>query len=298
MDENQQLPEGESFSNDPEENLRMENEFLKLKIMAESGGVFGEDKSDIPPDIINEWLKNVIEYEKNYAHASEMKVKDILKAPSFKKEEDLDDQSFLKAWEQLCELLESHNLNVDFIRPRNDRFKYNFIVGELFEHETTFIPSPGMVTNFIYEEFHPDHELDITNRTNDFFRGFFKRSLPQFASHYLEDELIRPDGTKQALSELVKEFELLYEEVPAFENTSFEIVEIDFQLSLQSEREDGTDGMMGFSEGAVKYDMIFRNGERKEIDGTFKLYMNCRFGWWNIYYFYLAGFNNFSEWEG
>jgi hypothetical protein len=49
-----------------------------------------------------------------------------------------------------------------------DRFKYNFIIKEMFEHESAFMPVNGMITGFLYEEFHPDHELEITELTNRF----------------------------------------------------------------------------------------------------------------------------------
>jgi predicted Ser/Thr protein kinase len=42
----QNLPE--KFSDDPEENLRIENEILKLKMQAESGAYFGGNAKDLP----------------------------------------------------------------------------------------------------------------------------------------------------------------------------------------------------------------------------------------------------------
>ena len=59
-----ELPEEEKFSDDPEENLRMQNDFLKMKMMAESGAFFGGE-GGLPADIENQFLKNIMEFEKN-----------------------------------------------------------------------------------------------------------------------------------------------------------------------------------------------------------------------------------------
>ena len=62
MKKQEQNGEPGNFTNDPEEDLRMENELLKLKMQAERGGVFvgGED---IPPEIENDWLQNILRFE-------------------------------------------------------------------------------------------------------------------------------------------------------------------------------------------------------------------------------------------
>ena len=62
MNINNELPDEEKFSDDPEENLHLQNEFLKLKMMAESGAYFG-GSGNLPPEIENQFLNNIIEFE-------------------------------------------------------------------------------------------------------------------------------------------------------------------------------------------------------------------------------------------
>ena len=54
-----------------EENLRTENEFLKMKLMLEHGGQFGEldedGNTDLPPEIENEFLNSVMAFEKQFS---------------------------------------------------------------------------------------------------------------------------------------------------------------------------------------------------------------------------------------
>ncbi|HEY5368676.1 MAG TPA: hypothetical protein VIJ75_06765 [Hanamia sp.] len=64
MNEENNLPEEEKFSDDPEENLRLQNDFLEMKMMAESGAWFGGE-GGLPPEIENQFLKNVMEFEKS-----------------------------------------------------------------------------------------------------------------------------------------------------------------------------------------------------------------------------------------
>ena len=118
----------------------------------------GNNDSRLPPEIENQWLKNVMEFEKAYANAKPQKIVDLLGRPSFENENSMDDKKFKTEFIRLNKLLNDHNINVDFIVPQSDRVKYHFITEELFEHETDFVPVEGMTTNFIYEEFHPDHK--------------------------------------------------------------------------------------------------------------------------------------------
>ena len=288
MEHKSELPEDEKFSDDPEENLRLENEFLKMKMMAESGGIFGgSSDSGLSPDIENQWLKNIIEFEKAYANAKPQKIVDLLGNPSFEDEKDLDPKKFKTEFARLKKLLKQHNIKVGFLAPQTDRIKYHFITRELFEHETDFIPVKGMTTNFIYEEFHPDHKKEITEITDEFLNDFFERNL-NINSHYLDDEIILPEGKVISKEQLINRFYSMYEVAVAFENASFEINNIEYEL--KDETGDGPSGM-GFSEGEIKYDMMFKDGGRKKIHGPFKIYFGRQPGFWSIYFFYLVGYN-------
>jgi hypothetical protein len=288
MEQEPELPDEEKFSDDPGENLRLENEFLKMKMMAESGGIFGGNgDSGIPPEIENQWLKNVMEFEKAYANAKPQKMFDLLGKPFFEDEKNLDDKRLSDEFIRLNKLLDDHNINVDFLAPQPDRVKYHFITRELFEHEADFMPLKGMSTNFIYEEFHPDHKNDIREITDQFLNDFFDRKL-SIDTLYINDEIILPDGNVISKEQLINRFYAMYEVAVKFDNTSYKIENIEFDI--QEEKKDVPSGI-GFSEGEIQYDMIFKNGERKKIQGPFKIYLGRQWGSWNIYFFYLIGYN-------
>lgn len=285
MSKENNLPEEEKFSDDPEENFRMQNDFLKMKMMAESGAWFGGE-GGLPPEIENQFLKNVMEFEKVNANAKSRTIYDLLDKPEFEDEKNLDDEKFEAAFSRLNSLLEDHGMDVGFRRERDDRFKYNFITKELFVHETTFMPVKGMITGFLYEEFYPDHELDITELTNRFLNDFFDRNFDS-DTYYINEQIIHPDGNLIPRENIIKRFLSMYEVIPEFENTSYAIENQDFELH----ENEGIQTGMGFSEGTIQYDAIFRDGERRKIYGPFKIYFSLEWDCWTICFFYLAGYN-------
>ncbi len=62
--------EEEKFSDDPQENLKIENEFMKLKMKAQFGDSFlMQPESGLPPQIENEFLKHIMQFEENFQNA-------------------------------------------------------------------------------------------------------------------------------------------------------------------------------------------------------------------------------------
>ncbi len=272
------------FSDNPEENLRIENEILKMKINAEFGGVSG-GVENIPPDLENQFLKNVIEFEQQWADSKRVKLSELMGSPDFPREADLDNEILAVEFARLVQLLSSKYIEVDFIRERDDRFKYRFITGELFDHETDDMMVPGMIKHFTYEELHPDHEMELRDRTMDFLSGWFERDCDRL-SFCLGKEFTQPDGVILSKEELLKKIRQLFDSYKKIENCKYFVAEIKFQLQEGSELQG-----LGHSEGAVKYDAMLESGEIINLGGNFKLYFTRVYDWWSIYFFYMTGFN-------
>ena len=279
------LSEEEKFSDDPEENLRMQNDFLKMKMMAQSGAIFGGDGT-LPPEIENEFLKNVLEFEAMNATQDSQTIGKILGSPVFEAQEKYDDEKLDQEFSRLNKLLEAHCINVDFIAPQTNRFKYDFITKEFFDHETFFVPVKGMISHFVYEEFHPDHASDIKEISVRFLNDFLEKKLDD-DSVYLAEEIIEPYGTIVPRDEMIKRFLALYEATNEIENFSYHINDVNFELKEDEEPVSG----MGFSEGEINYSLVFKSGEVKNINGPFKIYLIREWSSWVVYFFYLAGFN-------
>ena len=274
-------PHEEKFSDDPQENLRMENELLKLKLQAQFGATLGEGEN-LPPEIENQFLKNVYAFEQNLGDYKPIKVVELLGKPDFPKAINLDDDSLKREYDRLMELIEKKSMAVDFIRPRNDRFMYQFITEELFDHETDN-SMPGMTKHFIYEEFHADHELDIRNRMDDFLRDWFRKEFNEFSSE-LGYQFILANGQTLTREETLTKIQNLFDCYTSFTNCQMALQEIKFQWN------DETQTGMGHAEGGVRYDAVLESGETVHFEGPFKLYLSNEGGWWSIFYFIFPGF--------
>ena len=277
----QKNPE-EKFSEDPNENLHIENEILKLKMQAESNAIFVADQS-LPPDLEHMFLKNVQEWEAAYQDIKQVKVYDYIRRPEYKKHFTLSDEEVPVELERIMDIMNTHNLCLHVEGKYDQRVIYKFITEELFEYETDDMHLPGVVQNFSYEEFHPNHELDIQSRTMDFFEDWFERKFSEY-SWELNDEFILPDGRRLLRPEVLEKIQKIFESYTLFSNVQFAFGEIKFEF-------DETSGKgIGHSEGMVKYSAKLENGEIVLIEGPFKLYMSHEYSWWNIFYFVFPGF--------
>ncbi len=273
--------EEEKFSEDPEEQLKIENDILKLKLQAELGGDFTADE-DLSPDIENAFLKNVLEFEHQFANASDKSIAEILGNPVVSKEADLDDEEIEKALSLLEELMEQKGIVVDYSAQYDKRVKYQFVTEELFYKQASFVNIPGMTMHYIYEEFHPNHSLDIKENAQKFFMHWIERSFDE-NSFELASEMIMDNGSTLSRNDLLQKMQWMFDAYDHFENPSFSIDNISFEL-----HEEGTG--LGFAEGNVAYKAVLENGEVESFGGPFRLYMQYD-GWWNIFFFHWPGFN-------
>jgi hypothetical protein len=289
MDNDDQFADAgrEKFSDNPEENLQIENEILRMKVTAELGGAY-EGSENLPPEIENEFLKNILAFEHRFANTQMVKLADLLGNPVVKKADGLADDMINTELNDLEELLDQNNIVVEFIRPRDNRFKYRFITEELFDHETDDLHLEGVTKYFTYEDFHPDHEAEIEEQTIGFLSDWFERKTA-VDNDYLNEQFIQPDGKTLTKEELVSKIKLVFDAYTHFEESKYAISEIKYDLNSSP---GSLNGGMGFSEGIVKYTVILENGDRKEIEGPFKLYFSREFGSWRIFFFYLTGFNS------
>jgi len=91
MKEEDEIPPEEKFSDNPQENLQIENEILRLKMQAEYGAIFGRAEY-APPEIENEFLLNVLQFEEAFKNVKYVKVRELIGKPRFKNAQDVSDQ--------------------------------------------------------------------------------------------------------------------------------------------------------------------------------------------------------------
>ncbi|MEP6596567.1 MAG: hypothetical protein ABJA71_11510 [Ginsengibacter sp.] len=274
------------LSDDPHENMQIENEILKLKLKAQFGEALQmETGTDLLPEIENKFLKNVQAFEEAHQNIKYTKVDELLGKPDYKKANELSDKEITEELSRIEEIMEKNKMVLDVLAEYDDRTIYTFITEELFEHKTATGEGliPGMITHFTYEEFRPNHKYDINNRAKEFLSGWFEQKFNEY-SWELGNEFVIPDGRMLGKQEVLNKFKAVFDAYTKFVNCQHVIAEINFQLN--EEIETG----MGHAEGGVKYDAILENGEQVHIEGPFKLYMSMEYDWWKIFYFVFPGF--------
>lgn len=161
------------------EQLKAENEFIKMKLMLEYGAKFGgEGTEELPPEVENEFLNNVLAYEEQHKDRKPIKIFEKLGQPQqFKPSSEIPDNEIETAWKELRRYMGEHEIFLDACSPNiGARELYRFTVEELFEHEIDDMQFPGMATCFIYDEFHPDPLYESAKAvTEDLLPGLFTK---------------------------------------------------------------------------------------------------------------------------
>ncbi|MDP2237929.1 MAG: hypothetical protein Q8J88_15975 [Bacteroidales bacterium] len=168
--------ENDSLQNPEEsENLRMQNELRKARMSLEKGARFGsaEDAENIDPVLEKRFLDYVESFEAAYENAKSISLFDFLGKPDFTDPADLNSEETEYELLRLYDIFEKNGVNLNTLCPVEPAEIYRFIVKELFLHEIDDIRLPGMILNFIYEEFHPNHEYDIKRNSKSFLTSLF-----------------------------------------------------------------------------------------------------------------------------
>ncbi len=257
------------LTNEDDEALRFENEFLKAKIQAQYGGVHGNGNRDTPPEILNSFLNNVIAFEEAMHNSKEVLLNDFIGRPEFPKEEDLNDEQLTKELTRFTDLLLSNNIVCINICPVEDRLLYKFLTEELIEQTVSDKSVPGMTTNFIYEDFHPDHKYDSRERCEEFIYLFFGPNFHQFISHSTYDKI-------KNIVDLC-DFHNAFEE---FSNVKFEFVDADVAPKECIRK------------ATISFDAhVFANGTPIHYEGEATFELRYEYDWWMVVAARLPGMN-------
>lgn len=208
------------------EKLKAENEFLKMKLMLEHGAHFGGDgETKLPTELENEFLKNVMTFERQYEERKTIKLFDKIGQPrQFKPVNEIPDSDIDKSWKELGDYLSEHGVNLDFCSPNiSTRELYRFTIEELFEHEMDDMNLPGWSTNFIYDEFHPDPVYDNTRAAKEDCINYILEKRPMEWTHHFRNNGLRLNQhtalTIEQLKNLVNQFKLAYDNLEINEIT-------------------------------------------------------------------------------
>jgi hypothetical protein len=273
----------ESQNNANQEDLKSENQFLKMKLMLERGAYFGgSGDSDLPPQVENDFLNRVIEFEKQWENVKCIKLFDKIERPAhFKPVAEVDDQHISQAWDELSAYLNKYSIRLDACSPNiSERELYRFTTEELFQYEIEDMNIPGMNTCFIYDEFYPDPVYDNSRMVEeDLLRDIFRKEDLFYEIHYDKAGFSFNGnwcGDWQLFKENINRFKSAFEEI---EMTGFSI------------------DHCGVNEAhcTVKgnYSAVAKTGEEKiNYLGVFEVgLLQDEMGYWNFKEIRIDGFN-------
>jgi hypothetical protein len=165
----------EKIPDEGDEALRFENEFLKVKFLAEHGAlnrVFFPGK-EISLELENELLNAIASDDETMENVEEVSIYDFIGRPDFVKETELTDAELSAELDRVNDLLEAKKIIYTVLASVEDRVIYKFVTEELFLHPILNLPDSEIGTHHFYEDFHPDHEYDTRNRCEEFIAIFF-----------------------------------------------------------------------------------------------------------------------------
>lgn len=198
--------------------IRAANEEKKKKLTEEHGALYSNMSTgnELPPEIESLFLDNILSFENAFQHAKQVQLYDYLGNPPYRKLEELNEDDLADELERITQILDEHQVNLTTICEIHDRELYRFITEDLFLEEIDDMHVPGMFTNFIYEDFHPNHEYDIRENSYDFIGSYLDKENDHY-KHLLSSEAEKADWHlhfRQAFS--------------SFQLHSFSIVELNF----------------------------------------------------------------------
>jgi hypothetical protein len=268
----------------PSFDLPLENELLILKLQAEFGAECIAGSSDLPPEVINEFLQSVYEFEHSFRESNELiKVYDKIGRPPFRKADEIADHEIAAELKCIRQLLSRYQVEVDVLGDYPDRQIYRFITEEFFYHDIDNVGLQGYTHHFCYEDFHPNYELEIRQRSVEFITQWFARTLGDY-SWQLADPFIHPDSREFSKQTILKKVRYLFDAYETFAEGVYTIDDIKFNWDEQHQIGHG------FVRGIVSYIACTESGERVPYDGPFEFYLSNAGTWWSIFYFVFPGF--------
>ena len=273
----------EPFSDDPEDAMRWENDILKLKLQAEFGANIGSMGEQVPPEIEQQFLQHVYEFEKAWESKVESTVGDWLGHPVFAFFQDIPAEEQQAEYVNVLALYAEKGISVDFLHEYPLETKYRFAAEELLHLQTRFVKMPGLVIGFTYEEFYPNHAAEMEQRASAFIEGWLELNAEKCLENCSKEMIDHLGFTDQ--EKIAKKMTLIFDSYTKCSDTHFEIDQVSYDL--QHNTADATIGALGYVEGTISWFAHLDNGEILPFAGNFKLYLERQSDYWSIIYFVL-----------
>jgi hypothetical protein len=266
-----------------EEKLKAENDFLKMKLMLEQGAHFGGDgETKLPAELENEFLKNIMAFEKQFEQQKKIKLFDKIGRPlHFKPVNEIPDSEIDKAWNNIHAFLGEQGINLDVCSPNiSNRELYRFTIEELFEQEMDDMDLPGWTNNYIYDEFHPDPVYDNSRLVQqDLFHDIFRKEELFCELQYVKEGFVFNNTEYKDYKpyfEMMSRFKSLFDEI--------ELVEFNVTNCIVSTPNCEVHGNYEAKANSGTNEVIFKGKFKVEL-------LFSELGYWDMKRIQIDGFN-------
>lgn len=268
----------------PSFDLPLENELLILKLKAEFGTECTKGCEELPPEVVNEFLNSVYDFERKFREPhSFISVYERIGKPAFMKSDSISDKEISVELKKVRSVLNAHQLELDVLGEYSDRHIYKFITEEFFHQQIEDLEMKGCMHHFCYEDFHPNYELEIRQRSIEFLTQWFSRQLGEY-SWQLADPFVHPDSREFPKEITLMKMRHIFDAYVNFQNCSYNIETLSFEWD--EEKQCGE----GYVSGKVRYDAVAEDGTTVRYAGPFEFYLSNSGTWWSIFYFVFPGF--------
>lgn len=204
--------------------LRVENEIKKMKLTLGHGVNFpSTSENNLSPELESQWLDYIQKFEDSFAKNNCVKIYDFVGKPVFKLVDEISETEIEFELNRILNLLGQKGIELHTICEVSNRELYRFITEELLFEETNDMMIEGMTQNYIYEEFHPNHEHDLETRCNEFIADILNKERNLNSDFMAISNEIHTDNGSINQEDFVKRLELFREAFSSFHLQQFMI---------------------------------------------------------------------------
>ncbi len=161
---------------------------------------------------------------------------------------------------------------------------YKFLTEEFFFLHTESIRFPGMVRNYIYEDFYPNHVISVQDTCTSFIMTWIDKKCTVFTVD-LTEVFVTHRGLIRSQHEVIRRIQEISKEYISLTCDDFHFTHTSF--NWDEEDDTGT----AHTEGWLCYHGSKHCGRLEKIEGAFKFYLTYENNRWEIFYFTFPGFS-------
>lgn len=167
------------------------------KLRNDYGMEFEFTDPSLSPEVENEWLDHILEFERQFEQAKSITVRKRIGDPPIRPLSDLPLYAVSEALMTWLELLAAHGIVVDFLGDVDELDMYRYLTEELLDEEMDDIRIEGMMTHFTYSTPEYDVQMWVENFVLDLFTHEKKYFLPGLTKQPLFNTQGEPITTAQ-----------------------------------------------------------------------------------------------------